>query len=116
MPTLLEARCYLTRENPEVVIHFYETRAANNHLMLMDKTLCAIHIHIGTRLDMRGYPIPFREFGLHAQNRTRLEATKRNDYTAALRCEVQQVLVYAMMHRIPLWLFEGEQTLELFGG
>ncbi len=113
MPTVLEARCYLTRENPEQIMRYYDVRGANNHSILMERSLRAVHLRVGTRIDVRGLEVPVREFGLHAVERTALEASKQVDYTAALKVDVQQVLAYCILYDLPLWLFEGSEILEL---
>ncbi len=113
MPTVLEARCYLTRENPEQIMRYYDVRGANNHSILMTRPIRAIHLRVGSRVDVRGLEVPVREFGLHAVQRTALEASRQTDYTAALKVDVQQVLAYCILHDLPLWLFEGSEILEL---
>lgn len=113
MPTVLEARCYLTRENPEQIMRYYDVRGANNHSILMERPLFAVHLRVGSRVDVRGLEVPVREFGLHALPRTPLEASRQVDYTAALKVDVQQVLAYCILHNLPLWLFEGSEILEL---
>jgi len=113
MPTVLEARCYLTRENPDQIMRYYDVRGANNHSILMERPLRAIHLRVGTRIDVRGLEVPVREFGLHAVTRTALEASRQVDYTAALKVDVQQVLAYCILHDLPLWLFEEGEILEL---
>ena len=113
VPSVLEARCYLTRENPEQIMRYYDVRGANNHSILMERPIRAIHLRVGSRIDVRGLEVPVREFGLHAAPRTALEASKQVDYTAALKVDVQQVLAYCILHDLPLWLFEGGEILEL---
>ena len=113
VPSVLEARCYLTRENPEQIMRYYDVRGANNHSILMERPLWAVHLQVGTRVDVRGLEVPVREFGLHAASRTALEASRQVDYTAALKVDVQQVLAYCILHDLPLWLFEGGEILEL---
>jgi len=113
MPTVLEARCYLTRENPDQIMRYYDVRGANNHSILMERPIWAIHLRVGSRIDVRGLEVPVREFGLHAVGRTALEASKQVDYTAALKVDVQQVLAYCILHDLPLWLFEEGEILEL---
>jgi len=113
VPTVLEARCYLTRENPEQIMRYYDVRGANNHSILMERPIRAIHLRVGSRIDVRGLEVPVREFGLHAVERTALEASRQVDYTAALKVDVQQVLAYCITHDLPLWLFEEGEILEL---
>ncbi|MBB6097793.1 hypothetical protein HNR42_001216 [Deinobacterium chartae] len=112
MPSFLEARCYLTLEDPETVIAYYRRRGAHTLLQTMQRPVAALSLHLNVRTDVRGYEVPDRRFGLHDRPRNAL-AAQRPEFMGDLQREVQQVLAYALLHDLTLIVYQGEDALIL---